>query len=103
MRASGEVVWVVINWKSILPRGWAPRRTSLTSVSRPACVARVNLNNIVRVMGPEVRDALAGVVDHEVPRDVVEVSTADNDVCCSSEERHGRVRDQLEIRRAGRS
>jgi hypothetical protein len=31
-------------------------------------------------MGLEVLDALAGVVYHEIPRDVVEVSTADNNV-----------------------
>lgn len=31
-------------------------------------------------MGPVVRDALAGVVYHEVSSDVVEFSTADSDV-----------------------
>ena len=48
-------------------------------------------------MGLEVRDALAGVVYYEVPSDVVEVSTADNYVFCSSEERHDRVRDMIEM------
>ena len=48
-------------------------------------------------MGLVVQDTLTGAIYHKVPRDVVELSTADNYVWCSLEERCGRVRDLIEM------